>query len=597
MTDLNPLPTIPDLKEGDWVDLDELGGQALRTYVKFPGITVDHHVLWPRWIGCGALGETVDFVASRVDVTTSAGYTPALGMPVDIPNAMLVRLDQGLAFYSYSVSTLKDPDNRGPESLRRFCFVGERPVRLETLPVVQIRESHELALDPAAVGSGGAQAVVAPYAAMSVDDVITFTWQGYYLGDPEPPVVRTLKLTGEHLGQPITFSVPQSEMDFSDSAEVSYSILYANGAGARGESERQTFEIKRPVAARLPALQINNHTGGPINPGAFPNGLTVRIQPSYADIRQGDRVLVYGTASRADRSIVTSLRVDRSVLDRGLVELHIPRQWLLNNVSSTVTLSWQYARAGNALSSQPLTLDISKPLYLPAPIVEGATADGDLSGYLQPDLAGAYVVVPADAEIGTGKVEMHWFGHPNGGQYVAPSPVGGTGQRFFIPATAIAANMSDTRRFEVFYRVTPPGQAAAEDSSRFSLRIVPLPITRYPDTQCTQAQGSSMLSLAQVPFGGANLRVAQWPFMAVGQLLKIVARGVRGSGGPTSIVVRDSLPVTQTEFNNKRVDAVLQRNFLQSLKINENFSLEASVSFDGGETYWPFRDTNLKLVT
>ena len=81
MADLNPLPTIPDLKEGDWIDLDELGGQGLRTYLKFPGMTVDYHVLWPRWIGCGALGETVDFVTSRVDVTTSAGYTPALGMP------------------------------------------------------------------------------------------------------------------------------------------------------------------------------------------------------------------------------------------------------------------------------------------------------------------------------------------------------------------------------------------------------------------------------------------------------------------------------------------------------------------------------------
>lgn len=596
MADLNPLPTIPDLKEGDWIDLDELGGQGLRTYLKFPGMTVDYHVLWPRWIGCGALGETVDFVCSRVDVTTSAGYTPALGMPVNIPHELLMSLERGLAFYSYSVSNLDDLCNRGPESLRRFCFIGERPIRLESLPVAQIRESHELARDPAAVGSSGAQAVVPPYAAMSVGDFITFIWQGYYQGDPEPPVVLTLRLKAEHLGQPITFSVPQSEMDFSDSAEVCYSIEYANGMGERGESERQTFQIKRPVAARLPALQINNHTGGPINPGAFPNGLTVRIQPSYADIRQGDRVLVYGVASRADRSIVTSLRVDRSVLDRGLIELPIPQQWLLNNVNSTVTLSWQYARAGSGLSSQPLTLDISKPLYLPAPIVEGATAGADLTGFLQPDVTGAYVNVPEEAETGTGKVEMLWCGHPEGGQYTAPSPVGGTGRRFFIPPTAIAANMSATRFFEVFYRVTPQGQEVHEDSVRFNLRIVPLADTRYPSTQCTQAQGGSSLSLARVP-DGADLTVAQWPFMAEGQRLKIVARGVRAAGGgPIDITVRNSVPVTQLEFNSKRIAAKLPRTFLLSLRLNESFSLETSVSFDGGETYWPFRDTNLRLT-
>lgn len=597
MAQSNPLPSIPDLKDGDWVDLEELGDRALRTYIKYPGITVDEDLIWPRWIGCGALGETADYVTSRIDVSVSGGYTAERGMPVDIPNALLILIDQGVALFSYSTSKASDAENRSPESLRQLIYIGKPPGRLETLPVAQIKESHGLALDPEAVGAAGVSAVVPPFAAMSVGAKVTFTWRGFSEGVPDTPISRTLELKAEHIGWPLRFTVPQDQVYFNDSAEISYSIEHADGTGERGESERQTLLIRTPTVARLPAPQIHNHSGGPINPGLFPNGLTVRIQPSYAGIQQGDRVLIYGTASRADKSLLSAVRVDRSILDRGLIELLIPQQWLLDNSNTRVKVDYQYARAGNALSSDSLELDISRPLDLPAPIVLEAVAEGNLSGSLSADVSGAYVDVPPQAEIGSGKVEMHWFGHPEGGRYIAPSPIGGTGRRFFIPATAMAANMSATRYFPVFYRVTLPGQTTGEDSVAFNLRIVPMPASRYPDTQCTQAQGTSTLSLARVPAAGADLTVAQWPFMAEGQVLKIVARGVRASGGgPVSIVVRDSLKVTGAEFNAKRVTAVLVKTFLASLRLNENFTLEASVSFDGGETFWPFKDGNLKLT-
>ena len=595
----NPLPSIPDLKDGDWVDLEELGDRALRTYIKYPGITVDEDLLWPRWIGCGALGETADYVMSRIDVTVSGGYTAERGMPVDIPNALLILLDQGVALFSYSTSKASDAENLSPESLRQLIYIGKPPGRLETLPVAQIKESHGLALDPDAVGPAGASAVVPPFAAMSVGAKVTFTWRGFFEGFPDTPISRTLELKAEHIGWPLRFTVPQEQVFFNDSAEISYSIEHADGTGERGESERQPLLIKKPTVARLPAPQIHNHSGGPINPGLFPNGLILRIQPSYAGIQQGDRVLIYGTASRADKSLLSAVRVDRSILDRGLIEFLIPQQWLLDNSNTRVKVDYQYARAGNAQSSDSLELDISKPLDLPAPIVQDAVAEGNLTGSLSADVSGggAYVSVPPQAEIGSGKVEMHWFGHAEGGRYIAPSPTGGTGLRFFIPATAMAANMSATRYFPVFYRVTPPGQTASEDSTSFNLRIVPMPASRYPDTQCTQAQGSSTLSLGRVPAAGADLTVAQWPFMAQGQLLTIVARGVRdSSGGPISITVRPPEKVTGPEFNAKRVTAILARTFLASLRLDENFTLEASVSFDGGETYWPFKDGNLKLT-
>ncbi|CAI8968098.1 hypothetical protein [Pseudomonas sp. IT-P176] len=602
MADLNPFPTIPDLKDGDWIDLDELGDNALRTYVKYPGIAVGRHVIWPNWLGCGALGETADHINARVDVTEGGGYTVERGMPVDIPSYVLAMLNQGWAFLSYSVANINDPNIRGPESRRKFCYVGKRPARLETLPVAQIKESHGLALDPDAIGNAGATAVVPPYGAMSVGDRVTFTWQGYYAGTPEFPHSETIILTAEHLGQPLKFMVPQIEVIIIEGghADVSYSIRYANGVGDPGESERQTLRIEKPDSVRLPAIEINDYSGGPINPGYYPDGLTLRIDPSYAGIQQGDWLIVYWTGSRADRSVIKSLRIDRSILDRGLIELHVESQWLLANNGARVALSYQYARAGTAESSESLSLDISKPLNLPAPSVENATASGALRGDLLADIYGAYVNVPSEAETGSGKVEMHWFGHPNSGQHIAPSPVGGTGRRYFIPHTAIAANMSDSEsaRFTVFYRVTQPGQEKGEDSIKFNLLIKPLPKERYPDTQCSQAKGTETLRLVNVPAAGAELTVGRWPFKAVGQLLKIVARGTKAAGGgSTSIIVRNALPVTPAEFISDPIKANLPKSFLQTLRLNENFTLEASVSFDGGETYWPFKDGNLKLTT
>ena len=601
MAELNPFPTIRDLKDGDWIDLDELGDKPLRTYIKYPGIAVGQDVVWSNWRGCGAQGETADCIDARVDVTVGGGYTDEYGMPVDIPNCVLVDMNQGWAFFSYAVANINDPTKRGPESRRKFCYVGKRPSRLETLPVAHIKESHGLALDPEAVDFVGATAVVPPYGAMSVGDKVTFTWQGYYAGEPETPHRETIELKAEHLGQPLKFMVPEIEVITieGEHADISYSIQYANGVGDPGESERQTLRIEKPDSVRLPEIEINNYAGGPINPGNYPNGLTLRIEPSYAGIQHGDWVIVYWTGSQVDKSVIKALRIDRSILDRGVIELHLGPQWLLANNGARVALSYQYARAGVAESGESLSLDISKPLNLPAPSVENATPAGVLRGDLLADVNGAYVNVPPEAETGSGKVEMHWFGHPDNGRYIASSPVGGSDRRYFIPRTAIAANMSEseTARFPVFYRVTQPGQERGEDSIEFNLLIKPLPVTRYPTPQCTQAQGTSTLSLARVPATGAELTVAEWPFMAEGQLMKIVARGVKSAGGgPTSITVRNALPVTQGEFNSKTIKATLLRGFLLALKLNEYFTLEASVSFDGGKTYWPFKDGNLKLA-
>jgi hypothetical protein len=604
MADVNPRPVIRDLQPGDWIDLDELGDDHLVTYIKYPGIAVDD-ILWPNWRGCGAQGEIEDHSGSRVDVNVEDGYTPELGMPVEVPNNLITMLNQGWGFYSYAVSREPTPGDKGPESLRQFCYIGERPATSSRLPVPQIKESHDLALDPEDV-LNDATAIVPPYRAMSVGDKVIFTWQGYQGENAEPPHQETQILKAEDLGQPLMFKIPYIEIYFieGERADISYRVEYVEGAGRCSDSDVQTLQIVPPASPSLLPIAVKGDPTGPIDPGDYRNGLVVQVKPVYPGIKAGDWVLVYWTGSENSRNVIKALQVDRSTLDSGVIEWLIEPHWLAASSNAQVTVMYQFARGAAAQSAAPLILDISKELNLPPPIVEGAAADGTDKGVWAANTSGVYIDIPSTAEIGSNRVEMHWQGHPNGGQHIALTPVPGNNRRFQIPASAIAANMSarTDAHFPVFYRVFTAGHATGKDSRVFNLRITPLPASRYPFTTSPQIINNTM-SLAAVSFSGADLEIYTappldaWPFMAKGQLLKMQASGARSTGGTISYPVRDALPVTDPELRAKKISMKLPKSqFLELLKIDEPFTLKASVSFDGGETYTEFMDSTPKLV-
>ncbi|ROM85930.1 hypothetical protein BK652_04965 [Pseudomonas brassicacearum] len=600
MADVNPRPEIPALQPGDWIDLEHMRGAPLLSYIKFPGMGIGD-TLWLNWQGCGAQGEAVDLIDFRVQVSSEGGYTPERGMPVNLPNELLQRLDQGWVLYSYAVGSLdapNDPNAKGPESLRVFCYVGRHPEAVNKLPVPHIKESHDRSIDAATIGSSGAIAVIPPYQAMSVGDTVTFRWQGYFADSPEPVHEDTRAIRAEHVRQPLTFTVPFIEIIgiAGDYADVSYRVEYAGqSAPARySESQQQRIDIVAPGSALLPAITVKDYTGGPINPGHYPDGLTLLVEPVYPDIQEDDWVVLYWTGSESAKSVTQALRVDPSIVDSTRIEFHIEPQWLAANSNGQVKVLYQYARAGTAQTAEPLVLEISKPLHLPAPSVEGATANGENQGTWPASTNGTFVTVPDTAEIGSGTVEVHWQGHPNGGRYITTTPV--SGRRFQIPATAIAANMSTVaqgRYFPVFYRVN------GEDSVHFNLLVTPLDANRYPSTSSVHITGNQM-SRSSVPFTGADLVIESsgydaWPFMAEGQLLTMEAAGI-SDAGPVVFPVRNALPVSEAEFRNKKITEKLPKSFLETLQLNEQFSLKARVSFDGGETFTVFRDTTVTLV-
>ncbi|RRU23524.1 hypothetical protein EGJ34_03090 [Stenotrophomonas sp. 278] len=461
------------------------------------------------------------------------------------------------------------------------------------LPVPQIRQAHDLHLDPVDA-SPVAQVVAAPYVGMAANDQVTFRFVPV---DGMPPTALRLELGEADIGRVMTWSLDSGELwnVYGMQAETSYDVVRAGVEVAT--SQVQVITLLPPSSPYLPAPAIDDHAGGPLDPGAFPEGITVSV-PLHWSAEVGDGLMLYWDGGAAARSTVKWQRVQAADLECGEVLIPVEPEWLLVNAGRHVQVIYQYAREGAAESALPLEVEILVPLVLDPPRIErseqeGEDEDGHKRGYLKGEDAfqGAYVEVPeSDAVADALSVAVHWEGHPHGGQYVASAPhEAGRPLRFRAPAHAVAPNIGgESKRFRVVYRVTTE-EGRVHTSRPFMLRIRPVPQDRYEPAQCRQAQGKPGLSMGDVPPQGAEIYVSAWPFQAAGQLLTLRIEGVGLSGEVVNYIVRDAAPVTEQELAAGAVDGQLPRDVLATLGANTSFRLHTHVSYDGGETTTAFR--------
>ncbi|MNG26827.1 hypothetical protein D3C84_1118660 [compost metagenome] len=86
--------------------------------------------------------------------------------------------------------------------------------------------------------------------------------------------------------------------------------------------------------------------------------------------------------------------------------------------------------------------------------------------------------------------------------------------------------------------------------------------------------------------------------MSPGQRLKIQVEGMLSIGGKETFQLRTGAAelVTTPEYDNGEIQATLPRAFLEKLKIDQQFDVSISVSFDSGATYKPFPSISPQLV-
>lgn len=581
-------PIIPLLINGT-IDPEALNGNPLSTFARYTNPALGDG-LYQSWLGLAEDGTPVDHGDSRIDVDPQPGQTEFL---MQVPNHTVQALVKGQVFYSFFLERAGGAPRE--ESKRIHFGIGRHGL----LSAPQIKESHDLQLDPDAI-DGSMTIAVVPYTVMSNGDEVRVIWKGERADGSPGPVVnippKTLSDTdtdpSNNPGQVLSWTVPKTSAAALRGGKITlrYEITFASSTLVETVSAERTFLVTPPVAPQLPVASVKDLTGSEINPGQFPDGIRV-VVPVYPGIRVGDEVLVYGTrtgsGSGPNKNTIQYLKVDISNIETGRIEVPIAAQWLLDNRGGTVSLRYQYARPDAAGSGAALELSIREPLVLPTPTVDRSVVSGGRDE-LNPSLAisGAYIAIPAAATIGDDdEVTAHWKGFGPTGSYETTVYSQLDPMKFRVPPEVLPANFG--KIVEVTYQV------AGQDAEP-SLQLFIRHFTSHPGIECDKAQIGSpaTLSLSDVPPEGALLSVETWPFISTEQTVRLWLTA-------PGITERDIIAAREVKLE-ETTDGVKARLFradLADIAINGILTLRASVSFDGGHSTVIFNmPLSLKLL-
>jgi len=469
------------------------------------------------------------------------------------------------------------------------------------LPVAQVRESHDLAINPDALpGSGALTLVVSPYPGMAANDKVRITWRGFdstgYADDADL-FTSEKSLTAADVGQALSWPLDNSYLLFirDGHGELSYAVSYASATGLPELSEVQTIRIVASGAAYLPPPGIEGHDDTSIDPGDFPDGTRVRV-PGYPGIALGDQVLLYASGRLGLPLLIRSAQVDQRMIDSGQIDFVLEQSWWQDNLNAQVSLAYQYARLGSALSSEVLRLDV-RPAWKPeAPVVVDAEAeDGGVPnrGFIlaQDLVAGGEVRVVADPEVDLGtaeRIEVRWKGFGTTGYYTTAVPMASSPLRFAIPSSAVPANMG--KRLDVDYQVKLPGQPLAT-SKAYDLRVIPIAKNNFRTLKCALAP-EGKLRLANVPDSGVEFELPRWVFMAAGQ--RVTIQATRSGAAPEYLL--NAFPVRADQVTAGGVLASLSRAYLVGAGVGARLTVSVDVSFDDGSSYLEFPSIPIELV-
>jgi len=599
------MPEVAHLDESiNSVDVDDLNGGPLQTWLTYDGIKVGDWVLL-NWRGRLMDGSVSD-IFGEVQIRALDENQRWL-FEIEFPRMTALR--GGSVFYSFQVT-----DGAGrplsEESKRRHFYVNRVAGGMWTLPVAHLQDAHDLVIDVNALKDEGVLLASPPYSSMAIGDTVYLVWEPYYDEFmPGDPIELRHTIAHADVGQPLLWHLEMGDVYnyVYGFAFLHYRIEYADGTESR--SPRQRFEIvwRDPTdplpAPLLAAPTIPGHAGDFLNPDddAYGEGLWLTVEP-YPELELADSLVLYAEGPQVT---LRGMRADSTSLDSKHLAFHLDSAWLQSEVNrgKQISFSYQYGRPGAQKRSEVLTVALQRPLNLPLPIIKGAVPERDdepHQGIVHPrDLqGGAEVRIPAEAELGEGElpapeVRMHWEGHGSTGFVTLPQPVSGDRRLFKVPRSAMAANLG--RRLWVYYTVTRSGQTP-NMSRRFDLRVADYGRESYPLIQ-VQGVENEQLSLSKVPTSGALCTLAAWPFMAERQWLGIEAEGDPISGNNSEYTLRPrSTEVSDDEYYDGELVAHLPKNYLEGLQLNRKFRLSVFASFDDGETWREFRSVDIELI-
>jgi hypothetical protein len=227
---------------------------------------------------------------------------------------------------------------------------------------------------------------------------------------------------------------------------------------------------------------------------------------------------------------------------------------------------------------------IRPPRFAPHPWVVEIVDDPSDWGELDPEkaLTGATVRIPEEAVyFADDRVEVQ-FGEP-GATGSITVPVVGDSRDVAIPKENIAAYLSKT--LQVTYVIYLP-DGSDEPSSPMTLVVRAFSPTKLLGAQLAPPHSDPAYK-SNIPPAGLPVFQRIWPYISTRCLITITVTGTGTDSEAKTETILDAKPVTEAQIKDG-VSASVTQGFMLNLKNDTRFRVQTKVSFDNGDTWFPF---------
>lgn len=474
-----------------------------------------------------------------------------------IPNDKLWALASGLAVVSYTLVTASGEKR----SQRLTVGVKGQPVALQAPSVRNV--DGELAYDAIR-----ATVDIPKYLGRTAGHEIVLVWLGTMF-DGKPTVHQrawtvSAQQGGSDTAIPINVTAEHIRLLESGSVTIYYRVRMATSRSV-GYRESAPLRLTVSAAGLLPAPSVEA-PGNQLDPHFFPSGVQVSV--SYPVMQALDKVTLTWQGVGSDGSFSE----EKTVSQPGTPLLFsVPQAVAQASLGGAVQVSYQVEpRTGRPLPSDVLSLAIrSQPPVPGLPTLTGAQS-GNYDAML--GLHGAQVRVSYPGMRASDRIRVFWQGTPGTGTpELAERP--GSDSGFIVvpvPPSAVGANINGEVR--ISYQVLR-NELPALDSPALAIQVrAPAQSALSESKPALEQAVGDELELDSFD-GPATVRVAPWPFIALGQRVWLEARS---ASGVQPLLVASAVDASAVA-NGLTVE--LPREFLTGLADSANLTLHLKVNF------------------
>jgi len=557
-------PIIKEAVNGR-IDLIALGRNDATVQIVLPGPPYAlGDSITMTWIGTPSTGLPVTHTE-----TVPIASVPSI-LELKVPNADVRAIAGGSADASY---VLRKANGDPPQSSKRTFadVVGD----ISLLPAPTVREVIGDVLEP---DTPTATVLIPAYPGMDNGDSINMIWLGTTSNGTPYVYEQDHTVTRNEVGQVIPIYVANEHivvLDFG-TLDLYYTVTNDNKS-LFGVSESDHTAIKvEQVRAELPAPKVIEAQGDVLDPALVPDSATLLIE--YLGTVAGDELTYYWTGrpggTGSDWVPITTPSAGKPITFR------IDDSLITPNIGSIVRVRYSLKLKSTGLYRYSATLNLTIGSLvgdLPAPkVLEAPT------GVLDPMKAVAGVVVRAEYESMDPELDLitlKWLGTPGAGTSDDLELPGNSDGYVVYRLAASVVGPNIGKLVDVKYEVNRYGLSTPSNGLDLTVSNFRDPDNELPWPLITQAIDASKVLIFNSFTGNANVTVAKWPFIAVGQRVWLRLAGTASTGAVT-ITVLAGVPLSAGQVGSGLNEQVL-RTELQKLSHNTALTVTCKVTFDG----------------